>query len=511
MRIRLLDLPLERDEGEYAYAGRLLLEGIPPYKLAYNMKLPGTYLAYAMVMGVLGKSVAGIHWGLILVTSTSTVLLFLLARKLFNANSVAPIISAATFGLLSLSPSVFGHAAHATHFVVLPVIAGCWLLLRSIERGGKGLMLFLAGMLFGVAFLMKQHGVFFGIFALIWLVWSQCSPARQVSSKILQRCGVFSLGAVLPFGLTCLWLWSAAVFPAFWHWTFDYAREYIGRNDWGKAVGLFLNNFTLAIRYDGWLWGLAGGGLVALLWRCRMVKHASFLGGLLVASFIAISPGFYFREHYFILLLPIVGLLVGLLIDTLQTLPSVPRLAPLFLFLAIWVGAVYGQRAYLFQKSPTLVCRQIHGANPFVEAPEVAKFIREHTTTQATIAVFGSEPEIYFYAQRHSATGFIYMYPLMEQQSYALEMQQQMMREIEAARPDYVVLLENPASWSAQPNSHSEIFVWIKQYVAEQLQLVGLVDMISTQRTDYHWNLEGGFPKLESPFVISIFRRKDLP
>jgi hypothetical protein len=42
IRFRLRDMPLERDEGEYAYAGQLLLEGIPPYQLAYNMKLPGT-------------------------------------------------------------------------------------------------------------------------------------------------------------------------------------------------------------------------------------------------------------------------------------------------------------------------------------------------------------------------------------------------------------------------------------------------------------------------------------
>ncbi len=50
VRIRLLGIPLERDEGEYAYAGQLLLQGIPPYKLAYSMKFPGTYVAYAITM-----------------------------------------------------------------------------------------------------------------------------------------------------------------------------------------------------------------------------------------------------------------------------------------------------------------------------------------------------------------------------------------------------------------------------------------------------------------------------
>jgi hypothetical protein len=30
VRIRLLDIPLERDEGEYAYMGQLFLQGVPP-------------------------------------------------------------------------------------------------------------------------------------------------------------------------------------------------------------------------------------------------------------------------------------------------------------------------------------------------------------------------------------------------------------------------------------------------------------------------------------------------
>src|ERR1700678_1899658 len=41
VRWRLLGMPLERDEGEYAYAGQLFLQGIPPYQLAWNMKFPG--------------------------------------------------------------------------------------------------------------------------------------------------------------------------------------------------------------------------------------------------------------------------------------------------------------------------------------------------------------------------------------------------------------------------------------------------------------------------------------
>src|SRR6478672_13124445 len=67
VRIRVLPVPLERDEGEYAYAGQLILEGIPPYQLAYNVKLHGIYAAYAMVIAVFGQTPFGVHLGLLLV------------------------------------------------------------------------------------------------------------------------------------------------------------------------------------------------------------------------------------------------------------------------------------------------------------------------------------------------------------------------------------------------------------------------------------------------------------
>src|SRR5580765_3414099 len=68
VRARLLEMPLERDEGEYAYAGQLILQGVPPYAEACNMKLPGVYYAYAVIMRLFGETARGIHWGLALWT-----------------------------------------------------------------------------------------------------------------------------------------------------------------------------------------------------------------------------------------------------------------------------------------------------------------------------------------------------------------------------------------------------------------------------------------------------------
>src|SRR5947207_8571174 len=85
IRIRLLAIPLERDEGEYAYAGQLMLQGIPPYKLAYNMKFPGTYAAYALIMSIFGQTIHGVHLALLLVNMATVVVVFLIGRRLIDA------------------------------------------------------------------------------------------------------------------------------------------------------------------------------------------------------------------------------------------------------------------------------------------------------------------------------------------------------------------------------------------------------------------------------------------
>src|SRR6266478_1076712 len=130
VRVHLREVPLERDEGEYAYIGQLMLQGIPPYRDAYSMKLPGTAAAYALIMAVFGQTPSGIHLGLALANAASIILIFLIGRRLLD--DVTGVGAAAAFALMSLSPSVLGLAAHATHFVVLFALTGILVLLKAV-------------------------------------------------------------------------------------------------------------------------------------------------------------------------------------------------------------------------------------------------------------------------------------------------------------------------------------------------------------------------------------------
>ena len=117
IRLRLSSMPFERDEGEYAYMGKLILDGLLPYKEAYNMKLPGTYFMYAILELFFGKSFNGVHIGLWLLNVVTVVFLFMSIRKLFNP--LIALLTGTVYGFMSVSYFFLGFAAHATHFVAL--------------------------------------------------------------------------------------------------------------------------------------------------------------------------------------------------------------------------------------------------------------------------------------------------------------------------------------------------------------------------------------------------------
>ncbi len=162
-RLHLLPFPFERDEGEYAYVGKLILDGHPPYTLAYNMKLPGTYYMYALIMGIFGKSIVGVHLGLTCITLASMVLVFLISVNFVS--KIGAVISTATFGILGTSWTLFAQAAHATHFVTFFALIGIYVLLQLYKSDKNKLLKYLlAGFFFSLAFICKQSGLFFVLF-----------------------------------------------------------------------------------------------------------------------------------------------------------------------------------------------------------------------------------------------------------------------------------------------------------------------------------------------------------
>ena len=508
IRYRLRAMPLERDEGEYAYVGQLILRGIPPYQLAYSMKLPGTAAAYSLILALLGQTLTAVHVGLIVVNAATSLLIFFLASRLFGF--LAGAVACASYALLSANPSGLGLAGHASHFVVLPAVAGILLLLEAMESS-KTWQFFCSGLLLGLAFVMKQPGLLFLFFGGVYLLQAKLrSPSRW--RGLVPSLGAVALGGALPFAITCLLMWKAGVFQKFWFWTFSYSSQYAARVPIEIGFALFKFMIPHVVGPVIWIWAIAGLGLTAFLWCSRARSHGAFVGLFLLFSILAVCPGLYFREHYFILMLPAVSLLAGLAVscatDKLSAWRPSPILSavPLLLFLAAFVYSIYGQREIFFEMTPLEACRSIYGANPFPEALDLAQVVKNQTPKGAPLAIVGSEPEIFFYADRPSATGYIYTYELMEPQKYAAVMQSEMIAEIEKARPELLIYVDVPLSWLPPEGANMYIFDWLRTYLAQNYRLLAVDKSTLNPLSDAD---RGVAPPLTT-WNIYVYKRKSM-
>jgi 4-amino-4-deoxy-L-arabinose transferase-like glycosyltransferase len=514
VRYRLLDFPLERDEGEYAYMGQLLLQGIPPYKFAYNMKLPGTYGMYALIMGVFGETIRGIHMGFLVMNLVTIGMLYVFVKKI--GNSFVALATAAAYGVYSLNPYVLGFAAHATHFLLFWSLPGIYLLLGATEKKTQ-IQYFIVGLFFGFGFLMKQQAVFLIVFSGLYFLYHSYTEFKAGSFSLkdfLLRGILLVAGTVLPFLLTVGILYAWGVFPSFWYWTFQYASKYAGMSTMGEGKKNLTNVFLLLTFGYKTLWALVGFGLILSLFIKADMRKKIFLVLLFLFSFLTTTPGLYFREHYFITFLPFAFIYFGISLEFLRILLlrklNLILTTVLICLAFLFIFRFKAHKEYYFKENPIKLSRIIYGVNPFQEAIKISEYIKANTKEDERIVVLGSEPEIYFYSERKSATGFIYMYPLMEIHPYSKEMQMNLVKDMENNPHSYLVYVNKKLNftWGILKDSETYLIDWIEKNKNEKYELVGVAEILSLDETVYKWGDEAKSYKPKSDYYIEILKKK---
>ena len=541
IRIRLLSFPLERDEGEYAYFGQLILQGIPPYKLAYNLKFPGTYYSYAMIMAVFGQTVQGIRLGLLFLNIGSLVFLFFLARKLFNGFVASCAVL--SFGVLMVSPAIAGQAAHATHFVTFFMLAGLWFLLKALDNS-RMVFYLLSGLLTGFAFLMKQSGVFFIFSSGLMIIFryimispplvsdspqhhtssphpSILHPASRIlhpASRILHPASryltIFIIGSFIPLLTVFILLYTSGVFSKFWFWTVNYPAVYASRYPLSQAFSAFSANFPIVYSSFTVLWIIVGLGIGTLYFHPAAKLNKLYIWLLLLASVCTVIPGFYFRNHYFVTVLPVTAILCGIFPDFLsrKIKGSFKQawIMSLLIMIFIIITGLNERKDYYFNERPDDLCSRMLAENPFSEAIPVARYIRANSQPVDRVFVFGSEPEIYFYSGRRAASGYIYMYDLVFPHKYTQTMQDEMEKEVEANHPKFVVFVSSGFSWLAQKAEMEPLIKWMTSYLQNNhYSITGVADILFPAATQYAWDGDAQGYQRKSKNYLLVFRKSD--
>jgi hypothetical protein len=455
---------------------------------------------------MLGTTPAAIHTALAVANAVTTVFVFVLARRLGGA--LEGVAAALAFAVLSLSPEVLGLAAYAEPFLLVFALAGL-LLLREALPGRRTGLLAAAGLLLGAGLLVKQSGVAFVALALAWTAVVHAGRVPRDWGAAVADGAAVTAGALAPLAVVCGALALAGSLGNFWFWAFEYASLYVSAVPLALGPDLLLVRAGDVARSAPLLIGAGLAGAVALVADPRLRPRRAFVGLFMLFSFLAVAPGLYFRHQYVMLFLPAVAIAAGVAPAAAARLlarwPPIARAVAAVLLIVPAVHTVWNERFVLLQATPLQASRRIYGWNPFPESLVIADYIKNHTSRDDRIAVIGSEPQIYFYAERPAATSYIYMYPLMERHPYAARMQSEMIRQIEAARPTFLVYVRVYTSWLATPESEQALSRWLPEY-GRQFERVGVVDM--TEPIRYVWGDEARTYSPRSELWLGLWRRR---
>src|SRR5260370_10944012 len=122
LRWPIAAIPLERDEGEYAYIAQRWLSGEVPYQGSFDQKPPGVFAVYATILRFAGTSPAAIQWAAQLYTLGTLALVFLLGRRLFSP--LVGLLAALLTALLTTDAGMWCNAANTELFMLLPLTGG---------------------------------------------------------------------------------------------------------------------------------------------------------------------------------------------------------------------------------------------------------------------------------------------------------------------------------------------------------------------------------------------------
>ena len=432
VRAPFFDLPLERDEGEYAYIAWRTSAGETPYLDWFDQKPPAVFVAYRLALAWPGEPHTAIRAVAALFAAASALALFALVRALLGA--ATGLVAALLYVFASADPRLQGPIAN-TEIFMAPWIVAAALLTVQFARGRATLARALAaGVSLGIAIAFKQVAAVNAPFLIA--VAALAAPRGERARVGLRFALGLLAGGLAVWSLIAAWFWQrGALAPALDAILF-HNLEYAADLTFGERLGALRYFVPALVPSQGALWLLAAVGLVAGFARGRDRFAAFFLGGFAAVNAIGVSAsGFYF-PHYFQQLVPAVAALTAAAITGgSERSPRWRVAAGTGLALAPLVVTAIG----FWRLDADEAMRRLYPDNHFETMPAIAAEVAAQTAPDDRVFVFGSEPELLFYARRVSASRYIFLFPVFGSFSDASERQAEVIAEVESAKPAAIV------------------------------------------------------------------------
>jgi hypothetical protein len=517
-----LRYPIGVDQAIYGMVGQGLLHGQFPYRDLWDIKPPGIYYVYAVIVKIFGPGM----WCVGVVD-----ILWLLAISLCIFYFARPYLGAPTAALAMVFNAVrhcrigYNDTAQAENFLILCVFA-VWFLMREDDRSPALLSrdsrasslqrsrqrwpirvsrCFAAGLILGAAFWLKYNAIVFFPFILL-MPFVDFRDLDRGLSRIrmaiswkdwLVRMSFVAGGFVVAIVAVLVHFWVSGAWPAMKEAHFEVLPRYAATGfQWNFAFlvqALRLTQNTLGFWAEVML-------LLSLVtaWRLREIASLAPVLLLALAGWLCVATQGRFHLYHFETCHALFAIFWAYVcVKTWEGSQCVRRLfagrrwavagALTWVVLASLVFAALAEEGvrvvqqYRFLadwwKDPEVSYRNYYPQlqlEKLSDQVHIINFVKQNTNREDTVYVWGMAPLINFLSKRRSPTRFFYNYPLIS--TWGLEpWRQEVVRSLETARPSYIIVERNDANPLFTNNIMSS-----EQYLRLR-QFPGLTNLLSRQ------------------------------
>ncbi len=444
--------PFGRDQGIYAYAGQMLLQGKIDYKYVFDLKPPGVHFVFALGQLIFGKSMMGMRMFDILWQSVTGFVLFIIIYKL-TKSKLAGFLSSVLYIFLYYRLD-YWHTLQADGFLNLPFALSILFVLLSDKEKYTSLLL-AAGVLFGITILFK-YTLFIFLPLLVIILIFQPGLQNRIKKVFLYLAGFVIINLLD----VSLYLFAGAL-DEFIDIQFVQTPLYAKIGYETESTGFITAN-VLRLFF--------GSVYSPLIWFSIMLavylfytKHFSYkyfvIFSWIASSIIGLIIQWKFFLYHFLVIIPAISAGASLFIANVYG-----KYGKRFRILAPVSGAIilicyfsFGFKPYVSNYadlsdylSGSKTISQIYEEKGFTNdsAFMIAKtfraveFVKQNTSENEGIYVWGFDPLIYYLSGRHCISRFVYNFPLYWKKNNE-KFQTEFMAELNKEKPGLILVSQH--------------------------------------------------------------------
>lgn len=488
-RLNFVNFAMERDEGIYIYFGKLILEGKVPYNDFYEIRFPGIFYMYALVVKLFGYSAKGVGIGFGVIISLSSCFVYFITLRLVRLHYIS-LIAAVSFFVLSFSPAVVGFTRQSEHLVNLFFIASLFVL--CIREKPHFALTILSGLLACMAILIKPNAVFFAPVVLAFLLLLQVQSWSI--SAVLNKIFFWIMGFLLPILFFGAILFFNNALGNFYTFAIEEAGKYATGIGYELSKMMLTNSVKNIYSFNTYFILCYIATLFSLYFMPIPARVKYMVIVLAMCSLLTITPGYRFYNHYFIMLMPSIAILSSLIYWWVQaffpSLFSRTFLIPLLLFTLVIIIHFAKNKDYYSGNTEEETIYNAYGENPFNEAKLIGAFLKPNCSKQDKIALIGSEPELYVYTGLNSATRHDYFSYLMSDTTLTTQVgkwQREYFDDLIKNKPKFVVFNYNKTSLNATSKSDMRILGNCMNYLNATYTCIAWIDLKTPFQPQYFY------------------------